>query len=68
MRDIPDCLREIAGCPAIGISLLIFGDEVRLGRGHEQIFTVNLVAAFGEEADVCRRGGTQIENAKRSLG
>ena len=34
------------------VALFVFGDEVRLGGCDEQIFAVNFVTAFGEEADV----------------
>src|SRR3954452_9315348 len=32
-------------------SLLVFGDEVRLGRRGKQVFAVNLMTVFGEEGD-----------------
>ena len=55
--------------PAVedGISLLVFRGQIRLGRRHQKIFTVNFVTAFGEEPDVRGRGGTEIENAERCV-
>src|SRR6202795_543736 len=50
------------------ISLFIFRGKIWIGGSHQEIFTVDLVAAFGEEADIRRRRGTEIEHAQRRIG
>ncbi len=49
------------------VSLFVFRDELRVGRGDEKILAIDLVTAFGEKADVRRRCRAKIENAQRSL-
>jgi hypothetical protein len=49
------------------LAFLIFGDQRRIGRCDQEIFAIDLVSAFGEEADISRLGRTEIEHAQRSL-
>ena len=58
---------KFAGIEA-SISLLIFREKFRIGGGSEQVFAVDSVAAFGEVADVDRRGRSQVQNAEALSG
>ena len=62
-RRINQVIGQEATAVEDAIPLFIFRREIGIGRGDKKIFTVNLVAAFGKEADVGGRGGTKIEYA-----
>src|SRR5579863_10524154 len=67
-RRVNEVVGEKLAAVEHDVALFIFSDERRIGRGYEQVLTVDSVAALGEEADVGGGSRAEIEHAERIVG